>query len=394
MQFDQLLAEKLKSAKRANGIVLQKSEWEDICTTLDVWPTMTAAQRSAKNAEFGGNRAYRWAKKFKLRKEVDDAGEVEFTLLEKQTDEDAGGAEEEPQADPAPVQSSAEAALDKAYRIVLHAENMYSELLTVHVAGGHCKARTFDLRVKDKYSRIPRWVCEILCDTCSICVARSTRKATTPGHQPILTKGFGSRGQIDLIDLQSCPDGDYKFLLNYQDHGLKFYDNRPLQSKRAAAVAFALLDIFTLIGPPCILQSDNGKEFANAAYKTKSVTLSDNDVREVIEEIASVWPDVKLVHGRARHSESQGGIERLNRTCQEKLGKWMAQNQSKKWTVGRLFVRWQINTQLHQTVGTKPYNLVFGMEPRLGLRCLPLSRELLDSLSSEAQVSMQKMPHV
>jgi hypothetical protein len=25
--------------------------------------------------------------------------------------------------------------------------------------------------------------------------------------------------------------------MNYQDHGIKFYDNRPLESKRAAAIA-------------------------------------------------------------------------------------------------------------------------------------------------------------
>lgn len=112
---------------------------------------------------------------------------------------------------------------------------------------------------------------------------------------------------------------------------------------------------------------------------------------EVIEEIADVWPDVKIVHGRARHSQSQGGIERVNRTCQEKLGKWMADNAPQnggqaKWTVGRLFVRWQINTQLHSTVGQMPYRLTFGMQPRLGLNCLPLSPELLNSLHTEAQV--------
>ena len=40
------------------------------------------------------------------------------------------------------------------------------------------------------------------------------------------------------------------------------------------AVAFALLDIFTMIGAPAILQSDNGREFSGAAGR-KSVQLSD-----------------------------------------------------------------------------------------------------------------------
>jgi hypothetical protein len=93
---------------------------------------------------------------------------------------------------------------------------------------------------------------------------------------------------------------------------------------------------------------------------------------EIIDEIASVWPDCRIVHGRARHSESQGGIERLNRTTQNKLAAWMQENQSKNWSVGRLFVRWQINTLHSQAIGTSPYRLLTGQDPRVGLSSLPL----------------------
>ena len=55
------------------------------------------------------------------------------------------------------------------------------------------------------------------------------------GHKPILARGFGRRGQVDLIDFQSCPDGTFKFLLNYQDHGIKFHVSRALTSKRDTA---------------------------------------------------------------------------------------------------------------------------------------------------------------
>ena len=39
------------------------------------------------------------------------------------------------------------------------------------------------------------------------------------GHTPIVTTGFGSRGQLDLIDFQSMPDGQFKWLATYRDHG-------------------------------------------------------------------------------------------------------------------------------------------------------------------------------
>ena len=123
---------------------------------------------------------------------------------------------------------------------------------------------------------------QIFTECCPTCTRALPRKVNTAGHQPILTKGFGNRGQVrvlmlvctclplsthvhvllvapqvDLIDFQSCPDGEYKFLLNYQDHGVKIYDNRPLTHKTVMAVAHALLDIFSTIGPPCTTQLYN-----------------------------------------------------------------------------------------------------------------------------------------
>ena len=81
------------------------------------------------------------------------------------------------------------------------------------------------------------------------------------------------------------------------------------------------------------------------------------DVREIIDEIKQVWPQCKIVHGRARHSQSQGGIERLNRTVEGKLATWMSDSKSKHWAVGRHFVRWQINTSLTEATNKKPYVL-------------------------------------
>ena len=72
-----------------------------------------------------------------------------------------------------------------------------------------------------------------------------------------------SRGQVDLIDMQSQPDGEFKFILNYQDHFSKFCVLRPLQHKNASSVAKVLVEIFSLMGPPTILQLDNGREFKN-----------------------------------------------------------------------------------------------------------------------------------
>ena len=62
--------------------------------------------------------------------------------------------------------------------------------------------------------------------------------------KPFISNSLNSRCQIDLIDLESQPDGDKKFILNYQDHLTKFIVARALETKIAEEVAYHVLDIF------------------------------------------------------------------------------------------------------------------------------------------------------
>ena len=71
--------------------------------------------------------------------------------------------------------------------------------------------------------------------------------------RPILSKDFSSRGQVDLIDMQSMAHMGYKWIMVYQDHLTKFCVLRSLTSKRAAEVAYQLMDVFLLFGAPTIL---------------------------------------------------------------------------------------------------------------------------------------------
>jgi transposase InsO family protein len=57
-----------------------------------------------------------------------------------------------------------------------------------------------------------------------------------------------------------------------------------------------LVDIFADFGAPRILHTDNGREFVNKI------------INQILEEY-----NVKLVHGKPRHSQSQGSVERANR---------------------------------------------------------------------------------
>ena len=167
------------------------------------------------------------------------------------------------------------------------------------------------------------------------------------------TLGLGVRGQCDIVNLQSMADGNFKFLLNYIDHGVKFLFSVPLVAKRASCIALALYHVFCIIGPPMILQTDNGGEFSGIATSSKQrkndqmfqSKISDELLAEVVSEIRKLWPESRMVTGTPRHSESNGGVERVNRTMQEKLYAWMRHNNSTRWSIGCSQVAWQVNTQ-------------------------------------------------
>jgi IS30 family transposase len=151
--------------------------------------------------------------------------------------------------------------------------------------------------------------------------------------------------------MQSEPDGYYRFIMNYQDHLTKFTILCPLESKTAEEVAYQLMDIFCMFGAPFILQSDNGREFAN----------------KIIQNLADMWPEMKFVHGKPRHPQSPGSVERSNQDVRDMLVVWMSDNNTKNWSEGLRFIQSKKNQALHAVIKTSPYEAMFGTAQRIGL---------------------------
>lgn len=95
-----------------------------------------------------------------------------------------------------------------------------------------------------------------------------------------------------------------------------------------------------------------------------------------------------LVTGKPRHSESNGGIERRNRTVEEKISNWMHENKSKHWAQSLPFIQWRCNTQIHRGIGNRtPYHLMFGQHPQIGISNLPIAPNMLAGLATEMDVN-------
>jgi hypothetical protein len=81
-----------------------------------------------------------------------------------------------------------------------------------------------------------------------------------------------------------------------------------------------------------------------------------------------MWPDMKIVHGRARHPQSQGSTERANSDIKKMIATWMRENRSLKWSIGCKFVQLQKNHTYHSANKKSPYETCFGIETPMGLK--------------------------
>ncbi|XP_077280689.1 KRAB-A domain-containing protein 2-like isoform X1 [Temnothorax americanus] len=247
----------------------------------------------------------------------------------------------------------------ETFRYYCKTEDLFDILETAHIATGHKRIRVMEAEINKKYCNVTRTAIQIYLSLCEQCQGKKKIKTKGLVVAPILSNHMNSRCQVDLIDMQSEPDRDYRFIFNYQDHLTKFTILRPLKTKTANEVAYNLMDIFCIFGAPFILQSDNGREFVN----------------HVIQNLVDMWPGLKLVHGKPRHSQSQGSVERSNQDVRDMLVAWMLDNNTKQWSEGLRFIQSKKNRSLHEGIKKSPYEAMFGMKQRIGLADSSLERK-------------------
>ncbi|CAK1589526.1 unnamed protein product [Parnassius mnemosyne] len=229
---------------------------------------------------------------------------------------------------------------------------LFDILHEAHIQIGHGGRDRMMKEVGSHYKNITRKDIETYLELCEPCQQKQKNIKKGIVVKPNISSEFNSRCQVDLIDFQSQPDGDNKFIMVYQDHLTKFVVLKPLKTKRAEEVAHTLLDIFTLLGAPAILQSDNGREFSN----------------RIIENLKTYWPTLKIIHGKPRHSQSQGSVERANQDIENMLTTWMQDNNNSHWSEGLRFVQLMKNRAFHAGIKQSLYEALFGCKVKVGLQ--------------------------
>eukprot|EP00873_Tetraselmis_striata_P039979 jgi/Tetstr1/460243/TSEL_000478.t2 len=204
---------------------------------------------------------------------------------------------------------------------------------------------------------------------------RAQPKKAKAGSRPILSHGkYGVRGQVDLIDYQSSEYAGYRFLLTYVDHGLKLGFTFPLPNKQVHLSS-------------CKLTAGGSSSTLLHAVALTMVLLMLKAKLQVVTAMKDLWPGCTMVTGRPRHSPSNGGSERFNRTIEQKVRLFCCEHNTPNWPVAAHLVAWQYNTSFHSAIQQVPYVAVFGQVPRVGQQSLRLSDDLANSLTTEADLN-------
>ena len=127
--------------------------------------------------------------------------------------------------------------------------------------------------------------------------------------KPISSYFFHDCFQVNLISFLDDPQAFpwtpsvfYHYLMVVKDHFSTLSYSHPLTDRTAKQVAFELYHLFSFIGYPLILQTDNGTEFIS---------------KKIVGMLKTFNCLCFTIHGRARVPRDQGSVKRENQTIKD-----------------------------------------------------------------------------
>lgn len=117
-------------------------------------------------------------------------------------------------------------------------ESFDSIIQDTHIAINHKGETKTHKKIQDHYFNIPKMAVRSVISKCERCAEKSKRKcAQEIVVRPILVSFLNDRGQVDLVNYQSLPDGEFRYIMHYKERLTKYASFRPLTCKQAVEVA-------------------------------------------------------------------------------------------------------------------------------------------------------------
>ena len=185
-------------------------------------------------------------------------------------------------------------------------------------------------------------------DWLSQCVACIKRKSPVGRHHPlgnIPTDHRWDRIAMDILDVCDPTLEGFRYILVIADYFSKWTEAFPMKNKCADTVADILVgNIILRFGMPLVIHSDQGREFENGLMKSLCALLGCTKTRTA-----------------PYHPESDGMIERFNRTCLMMLSMFV-NDWRDNWHELLPFIMHAYRTSVHESTGYSPFRLMMGEE--------------------------------
>lgn len=163
--------------------------------------------------------------------------------------------------------------------------------------------------------------------------------------QPTVTSRPYERVALDILGpLPETPDRN-KYILVIGDYFSKWTEAFPLPNQEAQTVAKVLEEQWVCrLGAPRTIHTDQGRNFESNLFKEVCQMLNIHKTRT-----------------SPYHPQSDGMVERFNRTLLSMLSLFVEENQA-NWDALLPYVMLAYRSSVHSSTGFTPYKVVFGQE--------------------------------
>ncbi|XP_072940597.1 KRAB-A domain-containing protein 2-like [Epargyreus clarus] len=265
----------------------------------------------------------------------------------------------------------------KPGQMYVYLDEMYDIVQKYHRKLGHGGRTRMMNAIRSKYINITTQIIITYISLCKVCKVREIRRKQLNSNNNVPVKDtespdfnnedeprvsqvglisddqhltlIYSRGQIDLLDVTTSANTEYKHMMVYRDLATKFIHLKPLRKVSANSTVDALLEIFLVFGAPNILQSKNGI----------TVTV------KICKHIETAFPDMKIIAGDVDTNLEFTGA--TNEDILLRLNEWYSRNPKMKWQQGVKYVQYVLNTTFQKSLCRTPSEALFGTNPRKGL---------------------------
>ena len=162
---------------------------------------------------------------------------------------------------------------------------------------------------------------------------------------PISSPWPFAQWRIDIMVPFPLGKKQLRFLIVAIDYFIKWVEVEPVATITEAKVtSFVWKNIICRFGVPCIIISDNGKQFDNPKFQ-------------------KFWQDLRIKnqYSSPRHPQANGPIEVTNRNLL-KIIKTRLKGAKRAWSKELPNVLWAYRTTTRVPTGESPFSLTFGNE--------------------------------